>query len=61
MDLCDPYVRTYIHKLKLEELGIISLDQINTLMMTGAITKTGTLDTTFHKPAGEANKYVCFG
>ena len=30
-------------------------------MATGAITKTGTLATTFHKPAGEANMYVRFG
>ena len=30
-------------------------------MATGAITKTGTLTTTFHKPAGEANLYVRFG
>ena len=30
-------------------------------MATGAITKTGTLAMTFHKPAGEANPYVWFG
>ena len=28
--------------------------------MTGEITKTGTLATTFHKPAEEANKYIRF-
>ena len=30
-------------------------------MAKGAITKTGTLATTFHKPTGEANTYVRFG
>ena len=30
-------------------------------MMTGELTKTGTLTTTFHKPAGESNPYVLFG
>ena len=30
-------------------------------MAIGEIIKTGTLATTFHKPGGEANIYVCFG
>ena len=30
-------------------------------MTTGEITKNGTLTTTLHKPAGEANLYVRFG
>ena len=30
-------------------------------MVTGAITKTDTLATTFHKAAGEENQYVRFG
>ena len=38
-----------------------SLKPINILMSTGEITKTGNLDTTFHKPAEEENPYVRFG
>ena len=38
-----------------------SLKTINELMVTCAITKTGTLATTFHKPEKEANPYVPFG
>ena len=34
---------------------------INVFIAIGAITKTGTLATTFNKPAGEANPYVWFG
>ena len=33
---------------------------INVLIETGVIKITGTLNTTFHIPAGEANLYVCF-
>ena len=58
MELFDPWARTYIHNRNLEELGIIYLEQINALMMTGEITKTGTLAATFHKPVGGADKYV---
>ena len=38
-----------------------SLKPINVLIATGDITKTGTLVTTLHKPAGESNLYVRFG
>ena len=61
MVLCAPWANTYLNNCKLEELGIISLRPINVLMMTDEITKTGTLATTFHKPAGEVNPYVLFG
>ena len=40
---------------------VTTLNSLNLLMATGAITKTGTLATTFHKPEGEANPYVRFG
>ena len=34
---------------------------INLFITTGETIKTGTLVTTFHKPAGEENPYVWFG
>ena len=37
------------------------MNPINVLMATGTITKTVTLVTTFHKPAGKENPYVWFG
>ena len=37
-----------------------ALNPINVFIVTGAITKTGTLATTLHKPVGEANKYFRF-
>ena len=37
------------------------MNPINVMIATGEITKTSTLATTFHKPAGEANPYVWFG
>ena len=37
------------------------MNPINVLITTGEITKTGTLATNVHKPAGEANLYVRFG
>ena len=40
---------------------VISLNPINLLIGIGAITKTGTLTTPFHKPEGEANMYIQFG
>ena len=46
---------TYLHNYKLEELGMIDLRALNILMMTGKITKTVTLATTFPKPVGEEN------
>ena len=38
-----------------------SLNPINVSMTTSEITKTGTLATTLHKPAGKENPYVLFG
>ena len=38
-----------------------ALKPINLLMATGAIAKTGTLATNFHKPSEEANIYARFG
>ena len=37
------------------------LNKINVLIVKGAITKTGTLSTFFHKPEEESNPYVWFG
>ena len=34
---------------------------MNVLMMTGKITKTGTIAMNFYKPVGESNLYVRFG
>ena len=39
---------------------ITALNPINVLIVTGEITKTGILTTTFHKPVGGANPYVQF-
>ena len=43
MDLCAPWARTYIHNRKLEELGMIYLEPMNALTMTGEITKPAPL------------------
>ena len=40
---------------------MIDLNQINLLITTGEITKTGTLATAFHNPARESNSYIRFG
>ena len=37
------------------------MNQINVLMSTGEITKTGTLTTTLQKHAVDGNMYVWFG
>ena len=74
MGLCDPWddyknkqfsTNPFIQHLPTQLQILITwgtaLKQINSLIVTGEITKTGTLATTFHKPAGEANPYVRFG
>ena len=38
-----------------------ALKPINVFLATGEITKSGTLNTTFQKPAEEANMYIWFG
>ena len=60
MGRCYPWSNTYLRNCKLEELGMIYLKPINIFMTTGEITKTSTLATAFHKPVGEANRYVIF-
>ena len=52
MEFCVPWSDTYSQNWILEELFIIDLNLINILMTTGEITKSGTLATTFQKPAG---------
>ena len=61
MGLCAPWTDTYLHNWNFEELGMISLKPINVMMITGEITKTGTLAMTFQKNVGGSNPYVCFG
>ena len=56
-----PFIQHLPTKLQTWLTRGTALKPINVLMKTGTITKTGTIDTTFHKPAGEANMYVRFG
>ena len=60
LTLC-PFCQNLPTQLQTKITWGTALNAINLLIARGAITKTGTLAMTFHKPAGEANQYVRFG
>ena len=56
-----PFVRNLPTQLRNLRTWRTDLKKLNVSMAKGEITKTGTIDTTLHKPVGEANQYVPIG